>query len=94
MEKSTKTALLIAATGYIINKYEGSKISVEKPALNSDENNIKLTAGLVAALGLTSAGILELTKNSPTARKIAFFGMGGLTIAGVLAIIYAMKKMT
>lgn len=94
MEKSTKTALLIATTGFIVNKYEGSKISAEKPALDSDENNIKLTAGLVAGLGLTSAIILELTKNSPRGRKIAFVGMGGLTIVGILGIIYSMKKMT
>jgi hypothetical protein len=94
MEKSTKTALLIAATGYIVNKYEGSKISTEKPALTTEESNIKITAGLVTALGVTSAVILELTKNSPRGRKIAFVGMGGLTIAWFLTIIYAMKKMT
>jgi hypothetical protein len=68
--------------------------STKTALLDSDENNIKLTADLVAGLGLTSAIILELTKNSPRGRKIAFVGMGGLTIVGILAIIYSMKKMT
>lgn len=94
MEKSTKNALLIAATGLAVNKYQASKISVSKPALTQEESNLKMTGGLVAALGVTSAVILEATKNKPKARKVAFVGMGVLTVGWFLTILYALKKMT
>lgn len=94
MEKSTKTALIIAATGLVVNKYQSSKINIDKPALTSSENNIKMTAGLVSVLGIASAGILEATKSNPKARKIAFMSLGGLTAAWFLTILYALKKMS
>lgn len=93
MENSTKTALMIAATGYAVNRYENSKLKTQ-PYLTQDQSNLKITGGLVAFLGVASAGILEATKDKPKARKVAFVAVGGLTAAWFLTILYALKKMT
>jgi hypothetical protein len=94
MEKSTKIALFIAASGYAINRYENNKIDGTKTYLETSESQAKMLGGLVGVLGIASAGILELTKNNPKARKITFIGLGGLTIAGFVSLMYALKKMT
>ena len=93
MENSTKIALGIAAAGYAVNRYEHSKVGT-KPTLTQEETNRKMTGGAVAFLGVATAGILEATKNSPKGRKIAFVSLGGLSIAYVLTILYALKKMS
>jgi hypothetical protein len=93
MEKSTKIALGIAAAGYAVNRYEHSKMG-EQPFLSQQQTNLKMTGGAVAFLGVATAGILEATKNSPKGRKIAFIGLGGLSAAWVLAILYALRKMS
>jgi hypothetical protein len=94
MEKSTKIALLIAAGGYAVSKYESSKIKGSKTYLETSESQAKMLGNLTTILALSSAVIFETTKNSPKAKKIAFIGLGGLTIAGFAALMYALKKMT
>jgi FtsH-binding integral membrane protein len=94
MEKSTKIALLIAAGGYGVSKYESSKIKGSKTYLETSESQAKMLGNLTTVLALSSAVIFETTKNSPKARKISFIGLGGLTIAGFAALFYALKKMT
>lgn len=94
MEKSTKIALLIAAGGYAVNRYEYSKLGGTKTYLETSESQAKMLGGLVGVLGLASAGIFEATKNSPKARTISFVGLGGLTVAGFVALMYAIKNMT
>jgi hypothetical protein len=94
MEKSTKIALVLGASGLAMNKYQGSKISLEKPALTQEESNLKMGGGAIAFLGFTSAVILEATKKHPKARKVAFVGLGVVSAGFVLTILYALKKMT
>lgn len=95
MEKATKTALGIAAIGYGLNRYENYKLRTsEKGYLEQADQNLKMTGSGIAILGLASAGILEVTKNSPRGRKIAFLGLGGLTVGYFVIIAMAMKKMT
>lgn len=94
MEKLTKIALLIAAGGYGVSKYESSKIKGNKSYLETSESQAKMLGNLTTILALSSAVIFETTKNSPKARKLSFIGLGGLTIAAFAALIYALKKMT
>jgi hypothetical protein len=94
VEKSTKIALFIAASGYAVNRYEHSKLGGTKTYLETSESQAKMLGGLVGVLGLASAGIFEATKNSPKARTITFIGLGGLTIAAFVSLMYALKKMT
>jgi hypothetical protein len=94
MEKGTKIALVVAASGFAMNKYQGSKIKGEKTYLESDEQQLKMLGGGTAILGLASAGIIEFTKDKPKARKIAFVGLAGLTGLYFFTIIMALKKMS
>ena len=65
-----------------------------KPYLETSESQLKMTGGALAVLGVTSAGIFELTKNHPKARKASFIGLGGLVVLFGLSLVYALKKMT
>ena len=94
MQKETQKALLVAAAGFALNKFEGSKINVNKPALTQNEDLLRQAGRLATFLGLTSAVILEATKNSPKARKVSFIGLTGVTIGGFIILMYALKKMT
>lgn len=93
MENKTKIALTIAAVGLGVNQYEKSKLKT-KPYLETDESQLKMAGGALAILGGASAGIFELTKNNPKARKISFIGLGGLVVLFVGTVVYAMKKFT
>jgi hypothetical protein len=93
MEQSVKTALLIGATGFAVNRFEHSKMGT-KPYLSQEESNLKMGGGAIAFLGFTSAVILEATKDKPKARKIAFLSLGVVSAGFVLSILYALKKMT
>ena len=93
MEQSVKMALAIGATGLAVNKFEQSKMRTQ-PYLSQEESNLKMGGGAVAFLGFTSAAILQLTKDKPKARKIAFVGLGVVSVGFVLTILYALKKMT
>lgn len=93
MEKSVNTALAIGTIGLIVNRFEDSKMGT-KPYLSQQESNLKMGGGAVAFLGYSSAIILQATKDNPKSRKIAFLGLGTLSAAFVLTIIYAVKKMT
>jgi hypothetical protein len=94
MDNKAKISLIAAGVGFAVSRYETSKIGPNKPALDPTESQIKMLANLTTVLGLTSAVIFETTKNSPKSRKVAFMGLGGLTIAGFVALMYALKKMT
>lgn len=94
MEKGTKIALLIAASGYGMNRYQNSKVKGEKTYLEQDESNLKMLGGAVAVLGVASAGIIEFTKDKPKTRKAAFVTLGGLSVGYVLLILMALKKMS
>jgi hypothetical protein len=95
MEQATKTALGIAAIGYGLNRYENYKLRTsEKGYLEQADQNLKMAGSGIAILGLASAGIFQSTKNNPKARKLAFLGLGGLTVGYFVVIAYAMKKMT
>ena len=85
MEKGTKIALVVAASGLAMG---------EKTYLESDEQQLKMLGGGTAILGLASAGIIEFTKDKPKARKIAFVGLAGLTGLYFFTIIMALKKMS
>ena len=88
MEKSTKIALYLAASGYAVNLYENHKLRTsDKGYLEQNDQNLKMTGGGVAFLGLASAGILEATKNHPKARKVVFVGLGVGTIGYFLIIL-------
>jgi len=93
MENSTKIALGIAAAGYAANRYQNAKQKTQ-PYLLQHEQNIKMAGGALAFLGLTSAVILEATKKSPKTRKVAFIGLGGFSVAWVVLLFYAIKKMS
>lgn len=93
MDKSTRIALIIGTTGLAVNRYQDSKLG-SKPYLSESEQQLKMGGGAVAFLGLTSAVILHTTKNHPKARKIAFVGLGVLSVGAVISILYALKKMT
>lgn len=94
MEKSAKIALIIGGAGLAVNKYQASKISGAKTYLSQEETNLKMGGGAIAFLGLTSAVILQTTKNKPKTRKVAFVGLGVVSVGFVLTILYALKKMT
>ena len=94
MEKSTKIALVLSASGFAMNRYQNSKIKGDKTYLEQSEQNLKMLGGGVAVLGLVSAGILETTKNNPKARKVAFVGVAGLIGLMGYGVIMALKKMT
>lgn len=93
MEQSVKAALAIGATGLAVNRFEHSKMGT-KPYLSQEESNLKMGGGAVAFLGFTSAAILQATKDKPKARKVAFVGLGVVSVGFVLTILYALKKMT
>ena len=93
MEQKTKVALTIAAIGLGVNQYEKSKLKT-KPYLETNESQLKMAGGALAILGGASAGIFELTKNHPTARKASFIGLGGLVVLFGVSLVYALKKMT
>jgi len=94
MEKGTKIALVVAASGYAMNRYQNSKIKGEKTYLEQNEQNLKMLGGAAAVLGGVSAGIFHFTEGKPKARKVAFIGLGGLTVGFVLLIRAALQKMT
>lgn len=94
MEKGTKIALVVAASGLAMNKYQASKVKGNKTYLESDEQQLKMLGGATAVLGLASAGIIEFTKGKPKARKVAFVGLAGLTGLFVYGLFMAIKKMT
>ena len=95
MEKSTKTALVIATTGLAVNQYQKHKlINSEKGYLEETDQQLKMLGGGVAILGYASAGILELTKNNPKARKVAFIGLAAGTVGFFALVISALKKFT
>lgn len=94
METGTKISLIVAASGFAMSKYQSSKVKGDKTYLEKSESQLKMLGNLATFLGLSSAAIFELTKDSPMARKVSFFGLGGLTIAGFVALLYALKKMS
>ena len=100
MEKGTKISLAIAGAGYALKKYQTKRTNQpnfyenNKPAEPISEDQQKLIGGLATVGGLISAGIFEATKNSPKARKISFYALGGLGLAYFATIIYALKKMS
>lgn len=94
METGTKISLIVAASGFAMSKYQSSKVKGDKTYLETSESQLKMLGNLATFLGLSSAAIFELTKNSPKAKTISFLGLGGLTIAGFVALLYALKKMT
>lgn len=95
MEQSTKTALTVAAAGLAVNRYEAYKLSKsDKGYLESGDQQLKMLGGGVAALGIASAGILELTKSNPKARKVAFVGLAAGTVGYFLLILAALRKMS
>ena len=94
MQTGTKISLIVAASGFAMSKYQSSKVKGDKTYLETSESQLKMLGNLSTFLGLSSAAIFELTKNSPAARKVSFVGLGGLTIAGFVALLYALKKMT
>jgi len=93
MENSVKIALLIGASGFALNRFENSKMGT-KPYLSQQESNLKMNGGAFAFLGFSSAVILQATKNSPIARKVAFASLGVFSVGYVLAILYALRKMS
>jgi hypothetical protein len=93
MEKSVKTALLIGASGYVVNRFQKSKMGT-KPYLSEQESQLQMGGGAVAFLGFSSAVLLQATKNKPKARKVAFISLGVFSAGWVLLILYALKKMT
>ena len=64
MEKSVKTALLIGASGFLVNRFQKSKMRTQ-PYLSEQESQLKMGGGAVAFLGFSSAVILQATKNKP-----------------------------
>ena len=95
MQNSTKTALTIAGIGYAVNRYEAYKLRTsDKGCLEEGDQQLKMLGGGVTALGIASAGILELTKSSPKARKVAFVGLAAGTVGYFLLILAALKKMS
>ena len=93
MEKSVKTALLIGASGFLVNRFQKSKMRTQ-PYLSEQESQLKMGGGAVAFLGFSSAVILQATKNKPKARTVAFVTLGVFSAGFVLSILYALKKMT
>jgi hypothetical protein len=93
MEKSVKTALLIGASGFIVNRFEKSKMGTQ-PYLSEQESQLMMGGGAVAFLGFSSAVILQATKGKPKARTVAFVTLGVFSAGFVLSILYALKKMT
>jgi len=93
MENNTKFALGLAAAGFAANRYMNS-LQKGQPYLTTEQSQTKILGGGVAVLGLASAGILEATKTHPKARKIAFLGLGGLTVGYFAILLLALKKMT
>lgn len=94
MEKGTKIALVVAASGFALNKYQASKVKGNKTYLEQDEQNLKMLGGAATILGLASAGIIQYTKDKPKTRKAAFVGLGGLVVAYFVVLGMAIKKMT
>ena len=93
MEKSTKTALVVATSGLVVNQYlKHKQVNSDKGYLENSEQNLKMLGGGVAILGYSSAAILELTKNSPKARKVAFIGLAAGTVGFFALVISALKK--
>ena len=89
------TALLIAASGYAVNRYEAHKLRTEgKGYLETKDQQLKMLGTGVAILGTASAGIIHLTRNSPRARKLAFGGLAVGTVGYFLLIIAVLKKMS
>lgn len=93
MEQAAKNALIIGATGLIINRYQDSKMGT-KPYLSQEETNLKMGGGAIAFLGFSSAVIIQATKDKPKARKVAFVSLGVVSAGFVLSILYALKKMS
>ncbi len=93
MEKSVKTALLIGASGFVVNRFQKSKMRTQ-PYLSEQESQLQMGGGAVAFLGFSSAVILQATKNKPKARTVAFVSLGVFSAGWVLLILYALKKMT
>ena len=52
MEKSVKTALLIGASGFIVNRFEKSKMGTQ-PYLSEKESQLKMGGGAFAFLGFS-----------------------------------------
>jgi hypothetical protein len=93
MEKTTRNAIIIGTLGLALNKYEQSKLRTQ-PYLSEQDSQLKMSGGAVAFLGYTSAVILQVTKDKPKARKVAFVGLGVVSVGFVLSVLYALKKMT
>ncbi len=55
MEKLTKIALLIAAGGYGVSKYESSKIKGNKSYLETSESQAKMLGNLTTVLAYNSS---------------------------------------
>ncbi len=86
---------MIAASGYAMNRYQQHKLRTsDKGYLETSDQQLKMLGGGVAILGIASAGIIQLTKNSPNARKLAFGGLVAGTVGYFLIIAAALKKMS
>lgn len=94
MQTGTKVALGVAAAGYAMNKYQASKISTDKPYLETEEWRLQFAGKAATVLGLASAGIFEYTKDKPKIRKVAFVGLGGVIVLYFVGVMLALKKMT
>lgn len=93
MEKGTKLALGVAGVGFAVNRYMKSK-EAKQPYLTQEQFQTKFFGGAATALGLATAGILEMTKNNPKARKVSFIALGGAVVGYYALIILALKKMS
>lgn len=93
MEKNTKIALAVAGVGLAANRYMKSK-EKQQPYLTSEQWQVKFYGGAVTAIGLASAGILEMTKNKPKARKVSFIALGGAVVGYYALLLLALKKMS
>ena len=93
MEKNTKLALGVAGVGFAVNRYMKSK-ERQQPYLTSEQFQTKFYGGAVTAIGLATAGILEMTKDKPKARKVSFIALGGAVIGYYALLLLALKKMS
>lgn len=95
MEKNTKISLAIAATGLAARMYEDyNQKHNQLPYLAQRDSNIKLLGGIAVVGGVVSAGIFEIFKDNPVARRNSFIAAGAIVGVGLYGLIVAIKNFT